>query len=462
MPTYNRRRAIAAIGSALTVGLAGCSGGGGGDEPDDETTSTTTTDGSDGATGRVRVAHFSPDAPDVDVYVDGDRTLDGVSFGAVSDYLTVPTGARTVRITPAGDRDTVAFEGEVTVGEGDATVAAIGELTGEDTEFRPLVLEDDNDGPADDTARVRLVHASPDAPAVDVTLAGSGDTLFDGVAFGESGTVEVPAGTYTLQLRPASEGDDGTVLAEYPVEFTGGTVYTGFAGGYYSTGDDPTEKPFYLTLSVDAGTGGGIVERAPVRVAHMSPDAPNVDVYVDDDRVLGDVPFRAVSDYLRVPVGSHQVMITAAGDRSTVVFDGELTLDRAAYTLVAAGELGADTFEVLPLRGDRSPPGASDARVRVVHVSPDAPTVDVTVDAGTTLFDGVPFTSAGTVTVDAGDYTAQVRPDTEENDGQVVYDAGLSLDGDTVYTAFASGYLSPDDDPTDDAFELTVAQDASY
>ncbi len=465
MPEPNRRQTIAAIGSALTVGLAGCAGGGGGsdDEPTTTETETTTTETTeDGATGNVRVAHLSPDAPNVDVYVDGDRVLSDVPFRAVSDYLAVPTGTRTVRITAAGDPETVAFEGEIDVTEGEFTVAAVGELTDSDTEFRPLVLADENGDLAEDTARVRLVHASPDAPAVDVTLASSGDAVFDGVAFGDSDTVEVPAGTYTLQVRPGTEENDGDVIAEYTVELAGGTAYTAFAGGYLTPGDEPTDEPFDLSLAFDAGAGGGgIVETAGVRVAHMSPDAPNVDVYVDGDRVLGDVSFRAVSEYLRVPVGDRQVTITAAGDRSTAVFEGELTLESADYTLVAAGELGADTFEVLPLVDDRSDPG-SDARLRAVHVSPDAPAVDVTVEGGPTLFDGLSFTASGTVTVGAGDYTAQVRPDTEGNDGEVAYDADLSLDGGTVYTAFASGYLSPDDEPTDEPFDLTVVGDASY
>jgi hypothetical protein len=38
----------------------------------------------------------------------------------------------------------------------------------------------------------------------------------------------------------------------------------------------------------------------------------------------------------------------------------------------------------------------------------------------------------------------------------------VSLDGGTVYTAFAQGYLTPDDEPADEPFDLQVVQDASY
>jgi hypothetical protein len=119
-------------------------------------------------------------------------------------------------------------------------------------------------------------------------------------------------------------------------------------------------------------------EMAMVRAAHLSPDAPNVDVYVADDPVLEDVAFREVSEYLELEPDAYEVRITAAGDEDTVVFDEEVEVDEGAYTLAAVGELEEENqpFEVLVLEDDLSDPG-EDARVRVVHASPDAPTVDV-------------------------------------------------------------------------------------
>jgi hypothetical protein len=175
-----------------------------------------------------------------------------VPFRATSEYLGVPTGTRTVQITAAGDPDTVAFEGDLDLAAADYTVAAIGELTSEDTEFQPLVLEDDTSDPGEDTARVRVVHASPDAPAVDVTVASSGDALFDGVPFGGSGAVEVPANDYTLEIRGDTMDNDGEVVADFDLSLSGGTVYTAFAGGYLTADDEPATEPFDLTVVEDA------------------------------------------------------------------------------------------------------------------------------------------------------------------------------------------------------------------
>jgi hypothetical protein len=174
-----------------------------------------------------------------------------VPFGAVSDYLEVPAGARTVEITAAGNPDTSVFEGGVTVEGGQAyTIAAAGEIgDGADEAFAPLVLEDDNATPGADTARLRLIHVSPDAPAVDVTAESTGDALFDGIAYTESGSVEVPANDYTVQVRGDTESNDGDVVDDFDVGLEGEQVYTAFAAGYLTPDDEPADTPFDLIVA---------------------------------------------------------------------------------------------------------------------------------------------------------------------------------------------------------------------
>lgn len=77
-----------------------------------------------------------------------------------------------------------------------------------------------------------------------------------------------------------------------------------------------------------------------LRVAHFSPDAPNVDVYLAGDVVLEDVPYRTVSQYLPVDAGTYPVKVTAAGDPETVVFDEEVAVeDGTIYSAFAIGLL---------------------------------------------------------------------------------------------------------------------------
>ncbi|WP_240147448.1 DUF4397 domain-containing protein [Halorussus sp. JP-T4] len=215
-------------------------------------TGVATTGAADSGAGQVRVAHLSPDAPAVDVLVDGDAVLEGVEFGTVSKYLQVPSGDREVTIQTAED-DAVVFEGSVSVEAGTMyTVAAIGEVS-EDT-FRPAVFVDDFEKPSEENASVRLVHASPDAPAVDVTVAGTDTVLYDNVSFANATDyVTVPAGDYELEIRPATEDDDGEVVTTVDVSLKGGAVYSAVAAGYLSPDDEPADTPFEVILATDAG-----------------------------------------------------------------------------------------------------------------------------------------------------------------------------------------------------------------
>jgi hypothetical protein len=52
--------------------------------------------GAQGATAQVRAWHASPDAPAVDVYVDGARAFANLAFGDVTQYADVPAGERRV------------------------------------------------------------------------------------------------------------------------------------------------------------------------------------------------------------------------------------------------------------------------------------------------------------------------------------------------------------------------------
>ena len=107
-----------------------------------------------------------------------------------------------------------------------------------------------------------------------------------------------------------------------------------------------------------------------VRVVHASPDAPNVDVWVDGETVLTDVPFTAVSDYLTLPAGTYNVQVTATGSTDPVI-DADLALEAGtSYTVAATGMLADITATVLT---DDRTPADGQAKLRVFHASPSAP-----------------------------------------------------------------------------------------
>jgi hypothetical protein len=180
----------------------------------------------DYAPARVRVAHASPDAPAVDVLVDGTVAFSNAPFGAVTDYAALPAGTYNVQVVPTGMTEPVVIDADLTIEAGmDYTVAAVGLLA----DIEPLVLVDNNAQPAAGKAHVRIVHASPNAPAVDIAVA-DGPVLFADIAFkGVGDYLPVDAGTYDLEVRLA--GTDTVGLPLPGVMLEGGTVYTFFAMG---------------------------------------------------------------------------------------------------------------------------------------------------------------------------------------------------------------------------------------
>jgi hypothetical protein len=175
----------------------------------------------------VNIIHASPDAPAVDVYVDGTKALENLEFGKASGWVALPAGEHQVRVTATGAQpDQAVIDAKVTLEAGAAyEVAATGLLANITPKIYPVNLSKLDE----DQARVRVVHTSPDAPAVDIAVKG-GDVLIPNLAFpNASDYLEVPAGSYDLEVRAAGTT---TVALELPgVKLDPTMVYDVFAIG---------------------------------------------------------------------------------------------------------------------------------------------------------------------------------------------------------------------------------------
>ncbi len=193
---------------------------------------------------------------------------------------------------------------------------------------------------------------------------------------------------------------------------------------------------FFLSVS-------SFTQAANVRVAHLSPDAPAVDVLAGADDVtkavlLNNVSFPAVSDYLPVADGNYYIDVVETGMTSPVIDVNDIAI-AGELTIAAVGELA--TIEPLVLLDDLAiEPGK--AKLRAVHASPNAPAVDIFVDGAGLLpqLTNLEFKDATDYLVlDPGEYTFRIRQTGMTDDVFVVED--LQLDGSTNYSAFAIGLL---------------------
>lgn len=383
------------VNPALLMGMLTLSGAISGCGDDEGPTGPPTTKAS------VRVVHASPDAPAVDVYAEGNPTpmFTNLSYGQASEYLDIDAGSYNIQIRENGadvGSDPVFETGDLQFANGVVVTAlATGLLASQDASdrFRVLPLIEEFGDPASRNSRVRVVHASPDAPTVDIDLGDDGSSEITGlVRFGDTGAggINVPAGT-VISIGILAGGQRVTGFTAPAL--TSGVEYFLIASGLVGQSDIQATDAFKL-LAVDQNASAAFVTQnvpvagsAMVRAVHASPDAPAVDIYLEGKIFpsASNVRYGAATAYLTIPAGSRNIQLRAYPSAVTdpIVYETgpvDVIADQK-ITAVAAGFLGStdpsERLRILPLVENFGP--SQSALVRIVHASPDAPTVDLDV-----------------------------------------------------------------------------------
>ncbi len=178
-----------------------------------------------------------------------------------------------------------------------------------------------------------------------------------------------------------------------------------------------------------------------VLVIHASPDAPGVDLLVDNNVAGTGLTFPNNTGYLTVNSGTRNIKVNVSGTSTTVI---EANLDLSAdanYSVFAIDEVSQIT--ALVVQDDLTPPASGNAHVRFLHLSPDAPAVDITLTDGTVVFGNNSFKDFTTFTpLTAGSYDLQVRA--AGTSTVVLQLPGIVLEDGKIYSVFAKGFLSGD------------------
>lgn len=173
----------------------------------------------------LRLAHLSPDTPQVDVYLtafgrpDFHERINGVGYGVVSEYQTVQPGEYTIAMRPTGADPATkpVISTTLTAQKGRAyTVAGLGSFS----DLALKVLNDEISLPPAGQARMRVVNAAPHAG--DLSIKRAGTAVIERTAFGDASSyVYVPAGATRLTVAPVEASP-----TNLPVTLKAGGVYT--------------------------------------------------------------------------------------------------------------------------------------------------------------------------------------------------------------------------------------------
>jgi hypothetical protein len=183
-------------------------------------------------------------------------------------------------------------------------------------------------------------------------------------------------------------------------------------------------------------------EKGLLRLAHLSPDTPAVDVYVDSvadpasSITLTGVDYGTVSDYQDVPPGAYTVSMREAGASPDTPPVLSTTVDvsaDSARTVAGVGVFANLGLEIIDDSLETPPSGQ--ARIRVLAAASSAEQIDVALAGGAAVAAGLAFATTGDyVDVPAGATTLQVSAG-----GGAPTDLPVDLTAGAVYSLLVLG-----------------------
>lgn len=353
-------------------------------------------DSSQPATTELRAIHASSDAPNVDVIVNGEKKLSDVPYKTASSFFSIPAGTTTLAVNPTGSSASVIDTSVALTANQQYTVLVVGlaaTSAPQGEQLQAVLVDDPGNTPASGNVKVRVVHGAPGVPTVDIYVTAPGASLpasptIPGLAY----TAVAPAsGSKALEIAGGSYEIRATVTGDQTktVVFDSGSVSLPANADLLVTAIPAAGVSPVSLLVAPAGASAAVIadSRAAIRVGHLSPNVPAVDVSLDDSGTstsalsLSNVSYPTDSGYAVVPSGTYDAAVALASNPATAV----LTLKGASlgantstsvFAIGLLGGTGAQTLKLAAFADDRVPVEGK-AKVRVIHLSPDAPAVDV-------------------------------------------------------------------------------------
>jgi Domain of unknown function (DUF4397) len=356
--------------------------------------------GSHTPTAQLRAIHASADAPNDDVRVNGTVEATNLAYKTASGFFTVHQGANRIQVSPTGTTTSVIDLSAALARDHQYTALVVGSAAANapaGQQLTAVLIDNPDNPPARGNVKVRVVHGAPAVSAVDIYVTAPGAMLpasptIPSLAFTQvapaSGAkaLEVPAGNY--EIRATLAGTQTVAFDSGPIVLPANAdlLITAIAAAGVS--------PVGLLVAPVAAPAHVVSDdRAAVRVAHFSPNTPAVDVFLKTpgdansaaNRVLQNVTFPTASDYLVVASGSYDASVALTGTLTGVLnLNGAALAANTSTSVFAIGLLngaGAQALQLAAYADDRVP-AAGQAKVRVIHLAPDAPAVDVVVLSG--------------------------------------------------------------------------------
>ncbi|HVO44658.1 MAG TPA: DUF4397 domain-containing protein [Aggregatilineales bacterium] len=221
-----------------------------------------------------------------------------------------------------------------------------------------------------DVGWLRVIHASPDTPAIDIYLDTATQPAIDNLAFGmATDFIGLPARTYHVTLRPAGSAVTDKAIFSVDIELAGTQSVNAVIEGLQQA------NTFTLSrFDTDRSATNGQVRLEAIDAV---PDAPAVDIVAGGKPVLVSLSFGKATDKpLNLKPATYDLSVTPAGTISPAVIDlSGIKLDAdTIYTVILIGQVRDQSMRTLVLMSRSPQTVAALAADSVVVTAPDPAT----------------------------------------------------------------------------------------
>lgn len=182
-----------------------------------------------------------------------------------------------------------------------------------------------------------------------------------------------------------------------------------------------------------------------VRMLNASPDAPPVDIYINNNLVFKSLAFGNFTEYLPLSMGNYKIEVYPEGEKGKYILTQNVKIPENQVITVAIAGFLDDSQLVSYIESNPNNLSVDMSRLRVINLSPDAPEVDVYIDSNIAFTDVGFLDATEYLNLSSGDY--DLRIDIAQSDEELLR-LQLDLKSQKVYTVYILG----------DASNLTAVQ----
>ncbi len=388
----------------------------------------------------LRIANLIPDASGpLNVALDGNTFVSGLNFEGLTQYQQIDSGARVIQISVAGGVNNIISTALNFTGTTNYTFVTYGPVEA----ATGFLVNDTTTDPGAGHFNLRVINAATGVPSVDVYVTAPGANLdtaapsVAGVAFGlASGFRTLPAGNVEIRITPANTKE--VIYDSAPQSFSEhaqveAVVYT-----------RASSKLVGVTLLNIDNTGTSIASPnllAQFKVINGSSVPSPLNVFVNQNLLLSNIPFGGASSYQKTASGAPTVSVEATATPGAALLTLMPTLGPGTdSSILLIGPAGALT--ALVLSDNNLPPVPSRARVRFVNGTRDVSALDLYVNFSK-LISGLAMNSASTGLEFSADPVAGTSYEFDFNVAGIGQPSlmlpGVALFGGRTYTIYIVG-----------------------